>query len=232
MNKSDPKIRDKKSLPLSNLVTSFPLFLLFLLVVTPLWLVVLLPLTVLSQILIGAGKFAVSKDQTVDKKAKVKPDDPKELIKQIKKKASDVEDRIYDVVVFGASGFTGKMAAIYIAKQYNNTNVRWAIAGRRLNALKALRNELAQYNKNYATLPIIIADSFDEKSLDDMACQTKVVITTAGTYIYCMLKLILTHLTFLQGHSRSMVVDWSRVVYVSTISFSRPSRALTTRCLL
>lgn len=177
--RDDPRIRDKKTLPLSDLSTTFPMFLVFLGVFTPLWVGVLIPLTLLSQLFSAAAGMVMPKSGGGKPKAL---EDPQVLIKQIKKKTSDMDGRIYDVIVFGATGFTGKMAAVYLAKQYKDSNLRWAIAGRRLDALKAVQAELAQYNKLCATLPIILADSFDEKSLDDMASQAKVVITTAGPF--------------------------------------------------
>lgn len=179
--RSDPRIRDKKSLPYSSSVEAIPTFLVTLFALTPLWLCVLLPLTVASQGVSFVFNMVLPKSSS--SKAKKAPiEDPEVLIKAIKKHSSDMDGRIYDIVVFGATGFTGKMAAIYLAKQYKDTNVRWAIAGRRLDALMAVQKELAQYDKKCATIPIILAESFDEKSLDDMTSQTKVCITTAGPF--------------------------------------------------
>eukprot|EP01031_Cornospumella_fuschlensis_P027154 gene27154-32800_t len=178
--RDDPRIRDKKHLPMSRLTTSIPLFVVFVIVAIPLWLVILVPLTVLWQggAFIGRKIFGSGRKRGADGQVETS----QELIKQISKKASDTTDRIYDVVVFGSTGFTGKMAAIYLAKRYSGTNVRWAIAGRRADALRAIRTELSQHNKACANLPIILADSFDDKSLSDMCSQTKVVITTAGPF--------------------------------------------------
>ena len=86
-----------------------------------------------------------------------------------------------DIVVFGATGFTGKMAAKYIARQYG-CRFRWAIAGRRRAALEAVRNELSLIDNSLSNLPIIIADSADLVSLHSMTMLTKVVITTAGPF--------------------------------------------------
>ncbi|RYH14329.1 hypothetical protein EON65_33780 [archaeon] len=178
--RDDPRIRDKKRMPMSSLAISIPLFVLFVLVAIPFWLVILLPLTIVWQgaAFVGRKVFGSGRNSS----AAVQPENSQELVKQIKKKAADSTDRIYDVVVFGSTGFTGKMAAAYLAKHYSGTNVRWAIAGRRADALRAIRTELAQHNKACANLPIILADSFDDKSLSDMCSQTKVVITTAGPF--------------------------------------------------
>eukprot|EP00981_Chlorochromonas_danica_P011248 scaffold3825_cov179-Ochromonas_danica.AAC.5 len=179
---SDPRIRDKKSLPLSDNLQTLPLFAAFVGVVTPAYLLLLLPLTALTQLVGGLTTFLLPKAIGKAEAKHAVVEDPKVLVQGIQKKASDSEGRIYDIVLFGATGFTGKLAAIYIAKQYKDSNLRWAIAGRRLSALKAIQAELAQYDKKCATLPIILADSFDEKSLDDLTSQTKVVITTAGPF--------------------------------------------------
>jgi len=74
------------------------------------------------------------------------------------------------------------MAAVYIAKTYGRKAFKWAIAGRRQQALLSLRTELAAIDPNLASLPFIVADSNDELSLRDLAVSTKVVITTAGPY--------------------------------------------------
>lgn len=45
-------------------------------------------------------------------------------------------DRKYDLVIYGATGFTGRLATLYIANQYGNKSFKWAIAGRRKDACK------------------------------------------------------------------------------------------------
>lgn len=82
----------------------------------------------------------------------------------------------FDIVVYGATGFTGKLCVAYLAKQYKNS-ISWAIAGRRKDALEEIaKNEGAGYPT------IIIADSGDEKSLNAMCAQAKVIATTAGPF--------------------------------------------------
>jgi short subunit dehydrogenase-like uncharacterized protein len=76
-------------------------------------------------------------------------------------------NRVHDLVVFGATGFTGQLAARYLANRYSSglaaQPLKWAIAGRRRAALESLRAEL-----QLPDLPIIIADSADEASLAAM----------------------------------------------------------------
>ncbi len=85
--------------------------------------------------------------------------------------------RTYDVVIFGATGFTGRLVAEYLAAEYGSA-VRWAMAGRSLDKLAAVRDEIGAP----ADTPLIAADSSDPASLAAMAEQTAAVITTVGPY--------------------------------------------------
>lgn len=86
-------------------------------------------------------------------------------------------ERTYDVVVFGATGFTGRLVAEYLAAEYGNA-VRWAMAGRSTEKLAAVRDEIGAP----ADTPLVVADSSDPASLAAMAKQTAAVITTVGPY--------------------------------------------------
>jgi short subunit dehydrogenase-like uncharacterized protein len=88
-------------------------------------------------------------------------------------------ERPYDIVLFGATGFTGRLVADYL-----NTvpQLRWAIAGRNRSKLEALRNELARLVPRAEPLPVLIADSADAAALADVAGSTRVVCTTVGPY--------------------------------------------------
>lgn len=88
--------------------------------------------------------------------------------------------REFDVVVWGATGFTGKLVAEYLARQYGvDRDLRWAIAGRSQKKLDELRGSLDVGPKDVQT---IVADSFDKDSLNDLANRTRVVLTTVGPY--------------------------------------------------
>ena len=78
--------------------------------------------------------------------------------------------RTFDLVIFGASGFTGRLVAEHVAKSADKP--RWAIAGRNREKLEGLG----------FGVPVLIGDSEDRASLDAIAKQTKVVCTTAGPY--------------------------------------------------
>ena len=86
--------------------------------------------------------------------------------------------RNYDIVLFGATGFTGKLVAEYLLDQYGSgADLRWAMAGRSMDKLEAIRDELGG-----ADIPLLLADSSDEASLAELAEQTRVVCTTVGPY--------------------------------------------------
>ncbi len=85
--------------------------------------------------------------------------------------------REFDVVVFGATGFTGRLVAEYLQGQYGS-DVSWAMAGRSHDKLEAVRDEMG-VSKNVA---LIVADSSDPASLEAMAARTKSVCTTVGPY--------------------------------------------------
>lgn len=85
-------------------------------------------------------------------------------------------DREFDVVVFGATGFTGRLVAEYIAATH--PDIRWAMAGRSQTKLEQVRDEMGVP----AETPLIVADSSDPASLKAMAERTRGVITTVGPY--------------------------------------------------
>jgi short subunit dehydrogenase-like uncharacterized protein len=85
----------------------------------------------------------------------------------------------FDIVVYGATGFTGQLVAEYLATQYSNdAQLKWAMAGRSLDKLKSVREAIGAP----ADTPLIVADASDVASLQAMVGQTKSVITTVGPY--------------------------------------------------
>ncbi len=88
--------------------------------------------------------------------------------------------RAYDVIVWGASGFTGRLVTEYLFGKYGTGGeLRWAIAGRSQEKLETICVELGIAS---GSVPIIIADCFDSGSMQDLARDTKVVLTTVGPY--------------------------------------------------
>ncbi len=85
-------------------------------------------------------------------------------------------ERDYDVLLFGATGFTGGLTAKYLAEHVPE-GCRWALAGRNQGKLEALRDELG------IEVPLLHADVSDPSSLRDVAAATRVVATTVGPYL-------------------------------------------------
>lgn len=84
-----------------------------------------------------------------------------------------VATREFDLVLLGATGFTGKLVAQYLDRQ---PTMRWALAGRNRDKLEAVAAELE------TTVPIVIADALDPQACAELAQRTKVVCTTVGPY--------------------------------------------------
>jgi len=91
-----------------------------------------------------------------------------------------VSEREFDVVVFGATGFTGALVAEYLLERYGcGRDLRWAIAGRSRSKLDALKSQLGE---GASALETIVADSGDGPSLAELARRSHVVISTVGPY--------------------------------------------------
>lgn len=86
----------------------------------------------------------------------------------------------FDIIVWGATGFTGRLVAEYLYRQYGvDQDLHWAIAGRNRNKLEAIRDSLGDTAEG---LEILVADSADAASMQDLARRTRVVLTTVGPY--------------------------------------------------
>ncbi len=91
-------------------------------------------------------------------------------------------DREFDVVLFGATGFTGGLTADYLAGAVPD-GCRWALAGRNPAQLEAVRDRLAETDPELKSLELLHADVTDAASLEDVAARARVVITTVGPYV-------------------------------------------------
>ncbi|MGH3875611.1 MAG: saccharopine dehydrogenase family protein [Actinophytocola sp.] len=91
--------------------------------------------------------------------------------------------REFDVVLFGATGFTGALTAEYLASHAPN-GCRWALAGRSQAKLEALRSRLAEINPACASLELLRADVTDPVSLRAIAVRSRTVVTTVGPYVH------------------------------------------------
>jgi len=81
----------------------------------------------------------------------------------------------FDIIVYGASGFTGRLVAEYLAKQGVG---KWAMAGRSLSKLVQVRDEMGLPSDT----PLVVADASTPASLVEMCNRTRVVLTTVGPY--------------------------------------------------
>jgi short subunit dehydrogenase-like uncharacterized protein len=87
--------------------------------------------------------------------------------------------RPYDVIIFGSTGYTGRLVAEHMLNTYGaNGPVKWAMAGRSRDKLEQVRTEIGAN----ASVPLVVADSGDAASLAAMAEQASALITTAGPY--------------------------------------------------
>ena len=89
--------------------------------------------------------------------------------------------RGYDIVLFGATGYTGTLTAEYLAENAPR-ELRWALAGRNIDKLEAVRAELAEIDPDRPTPDLLPADVDDTASIRTLAASARVVITTVGPY--------------------------------------------------
>jgi short subunit dehydrogenase-like uncharacterized protein len=93
--------------------------------------------------------------------------------------------REFDIVLYGATGFVGKLTAEYLAKSGGGARV--ALAGRSTDRLRAIRDGLGESARAW---PLLTADATTPSTLTDMAARTQVVITTVGPYVRYGLPLV------------------------------------------
>jgi short subunit dehydrogenase-like uncharacterized protein len=85
----------------------------------------------------------------------------------------------FDIVVYGATGFTGQLVAEYLAAHYKgDANLKWAMAGRSREKLASVRDAIGAP----ADTPLIVADAGDPASMKAMVAQAKSIISTVGPY--------------------------------------------------
>ncbi len=90
-----------------------------------------------------------------------------------------MRERDFDLIVYGATGFTGRLVAEYLLQAYGAAGpVRWAMAGRDAEKLRAVADELGAPD----TLPLLAANANDPASLDALARRARVILTTVGPY--------------------------------------------------
>jgi short subunit dehydrogenase-like uncharacterized protein len=91
--------------------------------------------------------------------------------------AAAESSRKYDVVVLGATGFTGTLVVEFLSRYYTN-RLKWAIAGRCKEKLQSLKADLALSE----SIDELVVDADDQASIDYLASQTAVLLSAAGPY--------------------------------------------------
>jgi short subunit dehydrogenase-like uncharacterized protein len=92
----------------------------------------------------------------------------------------NAEPREFDVIVLGATGFTGALVAEYLCERYGvDGELNWAAAARNADKLAALKKSLGPSAND---LQLIVADTLDTQSMHDLVRRTRVVLTTVGPY--------------------------------------------------
>jgi short subunit dehydrogenase-like uncharacterized protein len=166
-----PVERDGKSTPSASTLA-------FLMAVAliPVWTLVVLPLTIVYNV----GKAVI--DPLLPK-----PEPPR-IDSGYKVTESDIiprPQRKYDVIVLGATGFTGRLAARHLAKTYGvGKEVKWAIAGRSAAKLEQVKKELAEELGQEAILEVdtFVVDTAISSTIPRLVRDTRAVITTVGPF--------------------------------------------------
>jgi short subunit dehydrogenase-like uncharacterized protein len=93
-----------------------------------------------------------------------------------------VSAREFDLVVWGATGYTGRLVAEYLAGAPSAQGLRWAIGGRKRENLRRLQDDLAGERKPSDELPIVLADAHDRASLNELTRRSRVICSAVGPY--------------------------------------------------
>lgn len=91
-------------------------------------------------------------------------------------------ERTWDIVLFGATGFTGQLVAEELARMIRGSDLRWAIAGRDAVRLREIQASLVGMHPDHGAVGIVVADARDDASLRAMARSARIVVTTVGPY--------------------------------------------------
>lgn len=155
----------------------------------PIWALVLLPFTIVSSTInffyYNLGKLFTSNITARSDDTSKNFNNGQEIIDN----ATIIprEERKYDLVLFGATGFVGKLAVSYLAKEYglNNDKVKWAIAGRSEAKIKATLTAIAKELGNddiVNSVDVIIADTSEQSTLKGLVENTRCIASTVGPF--------------------------------------------------
>lgn len=85
----------------------------------------------------------------------------------------------YDLIVFGATSFVGQIVCRYLHSEHNTHGLRWAAAGRSESKLRSVQQELGADD---TSMPLLLANADDQRSLEALCRQCEVIISTVGPY--------------------------------------------------
>jgi Uncharacterized conserved protein len=186
-----PSIDGKRPVEIST-----PAFLFTAVVGVPLWLTVVLPLTLVYQS--GRALSSLGKSNTSSSTSSIREQSPTILEDLEPVNLIPLKERRYDVVLLGATGFTGSLAAKYLYQNYHSKkNFRWALAGRSKDKLEIVLKRLQDEDTNEKdsnhtasntmdgkqnSVDLLIVDTLKPNTLHDLVKDTKCVITTAGPF--------------------------------------------------
>lgn len=156
----------------------------------PIWATVLLPFTLISST-INFLYYNLPKLFAVDKATTTTTAKATETIQQSNNSKEEIvsiprENRKYDLILFGATGFVGKLAVSYLAQEYGKSStLKWAIAGRSESKIKATLSTIAQELGNddiLNNIEIIIADTSDQSTLKGLVENARSIASTVGPF--------------------------------------------------
>jgi short subunit dehydrogenase-like uncharacterized protein len=90
-----------------------------------------------------------------------------------------MSDKAFEIVIYGATSFVGKILCHYLCDELKDPELRWAMAGRSESKILQLKQELGDTAES---IPHFIAEATDEKSLEELCNKTDVIISTVGSY--------------------------------------------------
>lgn len=93
-----------------------------------------------------------------------------------------MSERDFDVVLFGATGFTGRLTAEHLVRAHLGEGLRLALAGRSRSKLETVRAELTRLDARAGELPLLVADAGDRGALDAIVRRARAVATTIGPF--------------------------------------------------
>jgi len=172
--KFGPDFKDKTRT--NDGLSALPQFLLQSFVLFPLWLFLVVPIMLLYLLVKGLlGLVGLCRPPSAKDPFNGIPTDPADDRKE-------ASVRKFDFILMGATGFTGKLAAEYIATVYGMKKYKWAIAGRSISKLEAVKKALVAINEEMKSLELVVGNSLDHKEMCAIAAQSRLVMSTVGPF--------------------------------------------------